>query len=100
MACITSPGLGGAAGCGGGVMTIVGGMFTGRSTGNVTGGKAGRADHRVASDAAHRAHIRFVELVAAGAAQDAQDLWRKHLAAGDSELQAGPDVNSVLDLLE
>jgi len=62
--------------------------------------KAGRADHRVASDAAHRAHIRFVELVAAGAAQDAQDLWRKHLAAGDSELQAGPDVNSVLDLLE
>jgi DNA-binding FadR family transcriptional regulator len=63
-------------------------------------GKAGRADHRVASDAAHRAHIRFVELVAAGAAQDAQDLWRKHLAAGDSELQAGPDVNSVLDLLE
>jgi DNA-binding FadR family transcriptional regulator len=61
---------------------------------------AGRADHRVASDAAHRAHIRFVELVAAGAAQDAQDLWRKHLAAGDSELQAGPDVNSVLDLLE
>jgi DNA-binding FadR family transcriptional regulator len=62
--------------------------------------KAGRADHRVASDAAHRAHIRFVELVAAGAAQDAQDLWRKHLAAGDSELQTGPDVNTVLDLLE
>jgi DNA-binding FadR family transcriptional regulator len=62
--------------------------------------KAGRTDHRVASDAAHRAHIRFVELVAAGAAQDAQELWRKHLAAGDSELQADPDVNSVLDLLE
>ena len=62
--------------------------------------KAGRTDHRVANDAAHRAHIRFVELVAAGAAQDAQELWRKHLAAGDSELQADPDVNSVLDLLE
>jgi DNA-binding FadR family transcriptional regulator len=62
--------------------------------------KAGRTDHRVASDAAHRAHIRFVELVAAGAAQDAEELWRKHLAAGDHELQNDPDVNSVLDLLE
>jgi DNA-binding FadR family transcriptional regulator len=61
--------------------------------------KASKADHRMASDAAHRAHIRFVELVAAGAAQDAEELWRKHLAAGDSELQADPDCNSVLDLL-
>jgi DNA-binding FadR family transcriptional regulator len=64
-----------------------------------TSAKAGRAGHRVASDAAHRTHLRFVELVAAGAAQDAQELWRKHLAAGDSELHGDPDVNSVLDLL-
>ncbi|MBB5165528.1 hypothetical protein [Mycobacterium sp. AZCC_0083] len=48
---------------------------------------------------AHRAHIRFVEFVAAGAAQDAEGLWRKHLAAGDSELQVEPDCHSVLDLL-
>jgi hypothetical protein len=41
-----------------------------------------------------------VELVAAGAAQDAEELWRKHLAAGERELRAGPDVDSVLDLLE
>jgi DNA-binding FadR family transcriptional regulator len=58
------------------------------------------SERRVPTDAAHRAHIRFVELVAAGAAQDAEDLWRKHLAAGDIELRADPDVNSVLDLLE
>jgi DNA-binding FadR family transcriptional regulator len=62
--------------------------------------EAAQPDRRVASDVAHRAHIHFVELVAAGAAQDAEELWRKHLAAGERELRAGPDVNSVLDLLE
>lgn len=63
-------------------------------------GEAVQPDQRVPSDLAHRAHIRFVELVAAGAAQDAEELWRKHLAAGESELRADPNVNSVLDLLE
>ncbi|MDT7761635.1 MAG: hypothetical protein QOC63_1055 [Mycobacterium sp.] len=62
--------------------------------------EAAQPDRRVASDLAHRAHIHFVELVAAGAAQDAEELWRKHLAAGERELRAGPDVDSVLDLLE
>jgi DNA-binding FadR family transcriptional regulator len=62
--------------------------------------EAAQPDRRVASDVAHRAHIHFVELVAAGAAQDAEELWRKHLAAGERELRAGPDVDSVLDLLE
>jgi DNA-binding FadR family transcriptional regulator len=62
--------------------------------------EAAQAERRVASDAAHRAHERFVELVAAGAAQDAEDLWRRHLAAADSELRADPDGNTVLDLLE
>ena len=63
---------------------------------------AGTAEpaRRVATAAAHRAHQRFVELVAAGAAQDAEELWRRHLAAGDTQLRADPDVNSVLDLLE
>jgi DNA-binding GntR family transcriptional regulator len=62
--------------------------------------EAVQQDRRVPSDAAHRAHTHFVELVAAGAAQDAEELWRKHLAAGDRELRADPNVNSVLDLLE
>ena len=52
-----------------------------------------------APEAAHRAHRRFVELVAAGAAQDAEELWRKHLAAGDAKLLADSNVNTVLDLL-
>jgi DNA-binding FadR family transcriptional regulator len=60
---------------------------------------AGEPQHREAT-AAHRAHIRFVELVVAGAAQDAEDLWRKHLAAADTQLRADPSVSSVLDLLE
>lgn len=59
-----------------------------------------KPERKVATDAAHRAHTRFVELVVAGAAQDAEELWRKHLAAGDTQLLADPDVNSVLDLLE
>jgi DNA-binding FadR family transcriptional regulator len=62
--------------------------------------EAVQPDRRVPSDAAHRAHTHFVDLVAAGAAQDAEELWRKHLAAGDRELRADPNVNSVLDLLE
>lgn len=63
---------------------------------------AGTAEpsRRVATAAAHRAHQRFVELVAAGAAKDAEELWRRHLAAGDTQLRADPEVNSVLDLLE
>jgi DNA-binding FadR family transcriptional regulator len=62
--------------------------------------EAAQPDRRVASDAAHRAHIHFVELVAAGAAQDAEELWHKHLTAGDRELRADTNVNGVLDLLE
>jgi DNA-binding FadR family transcriptional regulator len=49
---------------------------------------------------AHRAHRRFVELVSAGAAQDAEELWRKHLEAGDAQLLTDPHANTVLDLLE
>lgn len=49
---------------------------------------------------AHRAHARLVDLVAAGAAQDAEDLWRRHLEAGDAHLMSAPDARTVLDLLE
>ncbi|MFC4948276.1 FadR/GntR family transcriptional regulator [Pseudonocardia sp. GCM10023141] len=49
---------------------------------------------------AHRAHARLVDLIAAGAAQDAEDLWRRHLEAGDAHLLSDPGAHSVLDLLE
>lgn len=62
--------------------------------------RSAESERKLATDAAHRAHERFVDLIAAGAAQDAEELWRKHLAAGDVQLRADPDVNSVLDLLE
>jgi DNA-binding FadR family transcriptional regulator len=49
---------------------------------------------------AHRAHVRLVDLIAAGAADDAEDLWRRHLEAGDAHLMSAPGARSVLDLLE
>jgi DNA-binding FadR family transcriptional regulator len=62
--------------------------------------RGSQPERRAATDAAHRAHERLVDLIAAGATQDAEELWRKHLAAGDVELLADPEVNSVLDLLD
>jgi DNA-binding FadR family transcriptional regulator len=62
--------------------------------------RGSQPEQRRATDAAHRAHERLVDLIAAGATQDAEELWRKHLAAGDVELLADPEVNSVLDLLD
>jgi DNA-binding FadR family transcriptional regulator len=64
---------------------------------------AEHGDERSAQDGlarAHRAHVRLVDLIAAGAAQDAEDLWRRHLEAGDAQLLSAPDSHSVLDLLE
>jgi len=49
---------------------------------------------------AHRAHRRLVDLVVAGAAEDAEDLWRRHLEAGDAHLLSDPSAGSVLDLME
>jgi DNA-binding FadR family transcriptional regulator len=49
---------------------------------------------------AHRAHQRLVDLIAAGAATDAEDLWRRHLEAGDELFLAAPESLSVLDLVE
>jgi DNA-binding FadR family transcriptional regulator len=51
-------------------------------------------------DVAHRAHSRLIDLVAAGAAADAEDLWRRHLEAGDEHLLSAPGARSVLDLME
>lgn len=48
---------------------------------------------------AHRAHARLVDLIAAGAAEDAEDLWRRHLEASDAFFLSDPDVGPVLDLL-
>lgn len=49
---------------------------------------------------AHRAHARLVDLIEAGAAADAEDLWRRHLEAGDRHLLSDPDALSVLDLIQ
>ena len=49
---------------------------------------------------AHRAHAKLVDLIAAGAAKDAEDLWRRHLEASDAYLNNQPGATSVLDLLE
>ena len=49
---------------------------------------------------AHRAHVRLVDLIAAGAAQDAEDLWRRHLEASDAYVMSAPGACAVLDLLE
>jgi DNA-binding FadR family transcriptional regulator len=49
---------------------------------------------------AHRAHGRLVDLVASGAAQDAEDMWRKHLEAVDAYFMSAPGARSVLDMLE
>ena|SRR5882757_65203 len=49
--------------------------------------------------AAHRAHVRLVELVAAGASRDAEDLWRRHLEASDAVFMKASAAASVLDLL-
>ena len=49
---------------------------------------------------AHRAHARLVDLIAAGAAHDAAELWRRHLEAGDVRLMSAPGTGTVLDLLD
>jgi len=44
-------------------------------------------------------HVRLVDLIAAGAAQDAEDLWRRHLEASDAYVTSAPGACAVLDLL-
>jgi DNA-binding FadR family transcriptional regulator len=61
----------------------------------------GREDATIAQmRLAHRAHARLVDLIEAGAAADAEDLWRRHLEAGDRHLLSDPGALSVLDLME
>jgi DNA-binding FadR family transcriptional regulator len=49
---------------------------------------------------AHRAHAKLVDLIAAGAAKDAEDVWHRHLEASDAYFRSTPGALSVLDLLE
>jgi DNA-binding FadR family transcriptional regulator len=49
---------------------------------------------------AHRAHTRLVDLIASGAAQDAEAMWRTHLEAVDAYFMSSPGARSVLDTLE
>jgi DNA-binding FadR family transcriptional regulator len=49
---------------------------------------------------ARRAHARLVDLIEAGDAAAAEELWRKHLHAGSQHLLSGPNAaRTVLDLL-
>jgi DNA-binding FadR family transcriptional regulator len=49
---------------------------------------------------AHRAHERLVDLIAVGAAREAEALWRRHLEAGLEHLRGSPAAQStVLDVL-
>jgi DNA-binding GntR family transcriptional regulator len=49
---------------------------------------------------AHRAHERLVELVAAGAAEEGETLWRRHLEGGLAHLASGDKAaKTVLDVM-
>jgi len=48
---------------------------------------------------AHRAHENLVDLVAARQADEAEAMWRRHLAAGEEYILGGPGPKTVLDLL-
>jgi DNA-binding FadR family transcriptional regulator len=49
---------------------------------------------------AHRAHQRLVDLIAVGAAREAEALWRRHLEAGLEHLRGSPEApTNVLDIL-
>lgn len=49
---------------------------------------------------AHKAHRRVVGFIAAGAADDAEDLWRRHLAAGEKAMLGTDGATTLLDLLD
>jgi DNA-binding FadR family transcriptional regulator len=49
---------------------------------------------------AHKAHIRLVDLIAVGAAREAEGLWRRHLEKGLEHLRQSPAAPvSVVDVL-
>jgi DNA-binding FadR family transcriptional regulator len=60
---------------------------------------AGADDTRRGLRAAHRAHSRLVDLVADGAADQAEQMWRRHLEAIEAVFAKVPGTETVLDLL-
>jgi DNA-binding FadR family transcriptional regulator len=60
---------------------------------------AGSPGERRATHRGARAHRRLVELVEAGDAAGAEELWRRHLVEAAEYLTSGPTAGTVLDLL-
>jgi len=58
------------------------------------------APTREVMEIAHRAHRKLIDLIAARDVAGAEDLWRRHLEAGDAHLLSAPGARSVLDLME
>jgi DNA-binding FadR family transcriptional regulator len=48
----------------------------------------------------HRAHIRLVELIAAGKADEAEKLWYRHITAAANESINTPGATTILELLD
>jgi DNA-binding FadR family transcriptional regulator len=60
---------------------------------------AGSPDNVRANKRGFRAHVRLVELVAAGQAAEAEALWRLHLQEAENYLLLNKSMTTVLDLL-
>lgn len=61
--------------------------------------EAGTASNRRMIRKAQRAHEQVVELIEAKQADEAEAMWRRHLAEGEEYLLGGPGPKTVLDLL-
>jgi DNA-binding FadR family transcriptional regulator len=48
---------------------------------------------------AHRTHVKLVDLIEAGKAEEAEDLWERHVTAADDAVNAA-GTTTVLDLLD
>ena len=60
---------------------------------------AGSPENVRANKRGFRAHVRLVELVAAGQAEEAEALWRLHLQEAENYLLMNDSMTTVLDLL-
>ena len=60
---------------------------------------AGSPDNVRANKRGFRAHVRLVEMVAAGQAAEAEALWRLHLQEAENYLLLNKSMTTVLDLL-
>lgn len=59
----------------------------------------GSEAHRSRSRKAHRAHVRLVDLIAAGKADEAEKLWARHITAADDAVNAA-DARTPLEILD